>query len=441
MIRPVAVRFRLVAVLAFTGVALFGAGAGARAVVPEVESEKDASLYSSLGVFAKVLQLVRQDYVEEAKVGYQALIRAALKGMLSHLDPHSQYLEPGEFKVVQDDTQSRFNGVGIVVTQREGRLLIVSAMEGGPALRAGILAGDHLLKIGDQLTEKLEVNEAANLLKGDVGRSVKVTIYSSSTKEVREVELIREAIHVATVRDAKLLSTEYAVDAKIGYLRISQFNTPTAQELSKALDDLEKKGMQALVLDLRHNPGGVLNGAVEVAGQFLPANSLVVSTEGRVASQNRSYRTAADSKPRAHFPLAILIDGGSASASEILAGALKDLRRAILVGETTFGKGSVQSVIPLPDGAAVRLTTARYYTPGRQVIHEHGIEPTIRVSALPEQERLLAMQRREELLDEKERKEVAACRDTQLERAVDALRAVVLYAGRTESGSAPILSK
>jgi carboxyl-terminal processing protease len=268
-----------------------------------------------------------------------------------------------------------------------------------------------------------------------------LTVYSPTKKEVREVELVREAIHVATVRDIKLLSVQYTADVRIGYVRVSQFNTPTAQELAKALDELEKLGMQALVLDLRHNPGGVLNVAVDVAAQFLPSNSLVVSTEGRVASQNRSYRTAPESKPRASFPLAILINGSSASASEILAGALKDLRRAILVGETTFGKGSVQSVIPLPDGAAVRLTTAKYYTPGRQVIHERGIEPTIRVAAPPDQERLLAMQRREELLDEKERKEVAVFRDNQLERAVDALRSVVLYAGRTEPVAKPVSTK
>jgi carboxyl-terminal processing protease len=297
------------------------------------------------------------------------------------------------------------------------------------------------VKIGDQLTEKLGVNDAANLLKGDIGRLVKLTVYSPTKKEVREVELVREAIHVATVRDIKLLSVQYTADVRIGYVRVSQFNTPTAQELAKALDELEKLGMQALVLDLRHNPGGVLNVAVDVAAQFLPSNSLVVSTEGRVASQNRSYRTAPESKPRASFPLAILINGSSASASEILAGALKDLRRAILVGETTFGKGSVQSVIPLPDGAAVRLTTAKYYTPGRQVIHERGIEPTIRVAAPPDQERLLAMQRREELLDEKERKEVAVFRDNQLERAVDALRSVVLYAGRTEPVAKPVSTK
>jgi carboxyl-terminal processing protease len=245
---------------------------------------------------------------------------------------------------------------------------------------------------------------------------------------------VREEIRVPTVKDVRLLPGELAPDARVAYVRLSQFNLPTSQELTKALDELDRQGMEALVLDLRYNPGGVLNVAVEVAAQFLPPNSLVVSTEGRVASQNRSYRTAADAKTRRHFPMAILINSASASAAEILAGALKDLRRAILVGETTFGKGSVQSVIPLSDGSAVRLTTAKYFTPGKQVIHERGIEPTIRVMATPEQERLLALQRREGPLEETERKQLAEFRDVQLERAVDVMRSVVLYSGRGEAG-------
>jgi carboxyl-terminal processing protease len=400
------------------------------------EKEGGSGGYGNLSIFVKVLQLVRQDYVDESKVGFQALVRSAMKGMVSALDPHSQYLEPTDFKAVQDDTQSRFSGVGIIVKQREGRLMVVSTMEGGPALRAGVQAGDQLMKIGDQLTEKMTVNEAAVLLRGETGGAVKVTFYRASTREVKEVELVREVIRVSTVRDARILPLQSAPETRLGYVRITQFNTPTAEELGKALDQLEAEGMEALVLDLRYNPGGVLNAAVEVASLFLPPNSLVVSTEGRVASQNQTYRTPSNARPRVFRPMAILINHGSASASEILAGALRDLNRAVLVGETTFGKGSVQSVIPLPDGSAVRLTTAKYYTPGRQVIHERGIEPTIQVGISAEQERLLSMKRREELLEEREKKELDGFRDVQLERAVDALRAVVLYTSRVESGGA-----
>ena len=227
-------------------------------------------------------------------------------------------------------------------------------------------------------------------------------------------------------------------------MRLTQFNTTTLTELSAALDDLEKRGMQALVLDLRGNPGGLLESAIEVASQFLPAGSQVVSTEGRVASQSRVYRTPENGQSRPAYPMAVLVNGGSASAAEILAGALKDLRRAVLVGETTFGKGSVQSVIPLQDGAAIRLTTAKYYTPGKQVIHEQGVAPTIRAVLTQEQERLLALQRREELLDEREKAEIAGFRDAQLERATDTLKAVVLYTaknGTQESSGAAGLRK
>ncbi|MEK0444818.1 MAG: hypothetical protein RLZZ399_139 [Verrucomicrobiota bacterium] len=426
-------RFRGVCVLALAGALTFGTGDLVRGVT-SAEVDSEGAAYSNLGVFAKVLELVRHDYVDEGKVAYRSLVLAALKGMLSSLDPHSQYLDPKEFKSVQDDTQGRFDGVGIVLTQRDGRMVVVSVLEGGPASRAGVVPGDQVLKIGDRLVERMGVPEAGQLLRGENGRPIRISFYRPLSQEVQELEMVREEIRVPTVKDVRLLPGELAPDARVAYVRLSQFNLPTSQELTKALDELDRQGMEALVLDLRYNPGGVLNVAVEVAAQFLPPNSLVVSTEGRVASQNRSYRTAADAKTRRHFPMAILINSASASAAEILAGALKDLRRAILVGETTFGKGSVQSVIPLSDGSAVRLTTAKYFTPGKQVIHERGIEPTIRVMATPEQERLLALQRREGPLEETERKQLAEFRDVQLERAVDVMRSVVLYSGRGEAG-------
>ncbi len=398
---------------------------------------KDSAAYTPLALFAKALQLIRQDYVEEAKVSYAALIGSALKGMLSSLDPHSQFLEPKDYRAVQDDTRSRFSGVGVVLTQKEGRLAVVSVMEGSPALKAGIQAGDQLLKVDGQLTERMAVNDAAVLLRGDAGLAVKLVLYRPSTKETREVEIQRESIKVATVLNVKLVSGDVKGDARIGYARLGQFNTTTLSELSAALDDLEKRGMQGFILDLRNNPGGLLESAIEVAALFLPPGSMVVSTEGRVASQNRVYRTPDNASPRPNYPVVVLINGGSASAAEILAGALKDLRRAVLVGETTFGKGSVQSVIPLQDGAALRLTTARYYTPGKQVIHERGIQPTVRAVLPVEQERLVSLQRREGQLDEQEKAELDGFKDAQLERATDILKAVLLYSAKTaESGPA-----
>lgn len=427
--------------VAVWAVGVFGAvwltGFGAAVAVEGDAAGKEPAAYAPLAVFAKVLQLVRQDYVDETKASYQSLIMAALRGMLSSLDPHSQYLESREYKAVQDDTRSRFSGVGVVLGLKEGKLMVISTMEGGPAVRAGILAGDQVLKVDGQLAEKLGSAEAANLLRGDSGAAVALTIYRPSTQDTFEVELQRESINVPSVRDSGMVPRQGAGDSKIGYVRVTQFNTTTAAELLKALEELERNGMQGLIVDLRGNPGGLLEAAIEVAAHFLPAGSLVVSTEGRVNSQNKFYRTPAGSVPRANYPVALLVNGASASAAEILAGALKDLRRAVLVGETTFGKGSVQSVIPLQDGTAIRLTTAKYYTPGKQVIHEQGIQPTIRAPFSADQERLLALQRRGGALSAAEKNELASFVDTQLERAAETLRAILLYSVRAEkNGSA-----
>ena len=410
---------------------VFNVAVGVRVYQAVGAQEKDDSGYASIAVFARAMQLVRQDYVDEKKVSYEALTHAAMRGMLGDLDPHSQFMEPRDFKGMQDDTNSRFGGLGVVVSQREGALIIVTPMEDTPGFRAGLLPNDQIIKIDGQSTEKMDLNEAINILRGEAGQKVTLTILRPATKEIKDFAMVRENIKVASVKDSKILPPEQGGEFKIGYTRITQFNVPTADDLAKKLDELEKQGMQALVLDLRYNPGGLLNSAVDVAGQFLPPKTLVVSTEGRVASQNRKYHTADTVKPRPRYPIAILTNTGSASGSEIVAGALKDLNRAILVGETTFGKGSVQSVIQLQDGSAMRLTTAKYYTPSHNVIHEHGVTPTIRATMTPEQERMLMLQRREDSMSETERKELVNFRDPQLDRAVDALKGVMIYAEKT----------
>ncbi len=412
---------------------LFNLALGARLYRAVAAQEKEDTGYSSIAVFARAMQLIRQDYVDAKKISYDDLTHAALKGMLSSLDPHSQFMEPRDFKGMQDDTNSRFGGLGVVVSQRDGDLIVVSPMEDSPGFKAGLMPGDKIAKIDGESTEKLDLNDAVNRLRGEPGTKITLTIVRPGTKEIKDFTLTRENIKVASVKDAKLLPAEQTGDLKIGYARITQFNAPTADDLAKKLDDLEKQGMKAFILDLRYNPGGLLNSAVDVAGLFLPPKTLVVSTEGRVPSQSRTYRTDDNTKQRPKYPVAILINGGSASGSEIVAGALKDLNRAVLVGETTFGKGSVQSVIQLQDGSALRLTTAKYYTPSKQVIHEHGVTPTIRATLSPEQERLLMIQRsNDDLLTEVQRKELQGFKDTQLERAVDAVKGVMIYAARTE---------
>jgi carboxyl-terminal processing protease len=399
----------------------------------ETETENG---YAQIAVFAKAVQLLRQDYVDANKTSYHDLVYAALKGMLSSLDPHSQFMEPDDFRDMQDDTRSRFNGLGIEVSMKNGVLTVVTPMEDTPAAKAGILAGDQILKINGAPTEKLELQQAVNLLRGNPGQKATLTVLRPSSKEVKDYVLERAEVKVPSVKAAHLLDRDLTGAFKVGYVRIVQFNEPTAEDLAKALDDLQKRGMQALVLDLRNNPGGLLNSAVDVCGQFLPPNTTVVSTEGRLPSQEREYTTPSTAKARPRFPLAVLVNEGSASGAEIVAGALKDLKRAILIGETTFGKGSVQNVLQLPDGSALRFTTAKYYTPSKQVIHGSGVTPTIAVPMSAEQERAL-FAARNEAKPEDEKAQVRA-RDPQLLRAIDALKGVMIYAQENGRRAEPV---
>jgi carboxyl-terminal processing protease len=395
--------------------------------------EEDDNGYSQISIFAKAVQLLRQDYVDGNKTSYHELITSAMKGMLSSLDPHSQYMDPNDFRDMQDDTRSRFNGLGIEVSIKNGLPTVVSPMEDTPAAKAGILSGDQILKINGTATDRMDLQDAMNLLRGPPGQKVTLTLLRPSSKEVREYTLDRVEIKVQSVKSAHLLDHELSDPFKIGYVRLVQFNEPTADELSKALDELQKQGMQALILDLRNNPGGLLNSAVDVCAQFLPPNTKVVSTQGRVASQQRDYSTPATKKERPDFPMVVLVNEGSASGAEIVSGALKDLHRAILIGETTFGKGSVQNVLQLPDGSAIRFTTAKYYTPGKQVIHGNGVVPNIRVPITAEQERTLFALRSGGEIKPTEEKDLIKTKDPQMMRAIDALKGVMIYAQQNKS--------
>src|SRR6201981_1885709 len=356
------------------------------------KSEEDNG-YSHISIFAKTLEFLRQDYVDENKTSYHDLVTAAMKGMLSSLDPHSQFMDPDDFRDMQDDTRSRFNGLGIEVSMKNGLPTCITAMEDTPAAKAGILSGDQILRINSSSTERMDLQDAINVLRGPAGATVSLTLLRPATKEIKEYTLQRAEIKIQSVKGARLVDAELTGPFKIGYIRLIQFNEPTAEELSKALDDLQKQGMQALILDLRNNPGGLLNSAVDVCAQFLPPNTKVVSTQGRVASQQREYSTSGVAKDRPNFPMAVLVNEGSASGAEIVCGALKDLHRAIVVGETTFGKGSVQNVMQLPDGSALRFTTAKYYTPSKQGIHGNGVTPNLAVPMTAEQTQPLFVSR------------------------------------------------
>ena len=411
---------------------------GVRLYTAQAAGDEDDSGYAQISVFAKAVQLLRQDYVDSNKTSYHDLIYAAMKGMLASLDPHSQFMEPNDFKDMQDDTRSRFNGLGIEVAVKGGLLTVITPMEDTPAAKAGILSGDQILRINGNSTEKMELQDAVNFLRGTVGQRVTLTILRPSTKEIKEFSLERTEIKVQSVKGTRLVDQELTGPFKIGYIRLIQFNEPTAEELGKALDELQKRGMQALVLDLRNNPGGLLNAAVDVCAQFLPPNTKVVSTQGRVASQEHDYATSGYGKERPRFPIAVLVNEGSASGSEIVAGALKDLHRAILVGETTFGKGSVQNVVQLPDGSALRFTTAKYYTPSKQVIHGNGVTPNIRVPMTAEQARTLFATRSAENIKPDDEKNLIKTKDPQLLRAIDALKGVMVYAEQNSSPAGPV---
>ena len=389
---------------------------------------EDDNGYAQISIFAKALELIRQDYVDQNKTSYHDLINAAMKGMLSSLDPHSQFMDPDDFRDMQDDTRSRFNGLGIEVSMKNGLPTVITAMEDTPAAKAGILSGDQILRINGISTERMDLQDAINVLRGPAGAKLTLTLLRPSTKEIKEYTLQRAEIKIQSVKGARLLDPELTGAYKIGYIRLVQFNEPTADELSKALDELQKHGMQALVLDLRNNPGGLLNSAVDVCAQFLPPNTKVVSTQGRVASQQHDYSTSGAKKERPSFPMVVLINEGSASGAEIVAGALKDLHRAVLVGETTFGKGSVQNVMQLPDGSAVRFTTAKYYTPSKQVIQGNGVAPNIRVAMTAEQERSLFTLRNTGNMKPEDDKSIIKARDPQMLRAIDALKGVMIYA-------------
>ena len=407
---------------------LFGVFPAAFAQEAQPAKSEEDNGYAQISIFAKALELIRQDYVDDNKTSYHDLINAAMKGMLSSLDPHSQFMDPDDFRDMQDDTRSRFNGLGIEVSMKNGLPTVIAAMEDTPAAKAGILSGDQILRINGISTERMDLQDAINVLRGPAGAKLTLTLLRPSTKEIKEYTLQRAEIKIQSVKGARLLDPEFTGPFKIGYIRLVQFNEPTADELSKALDELQKQGMQALILDLRNNPGGLLNSAVDVCAQFLPPNTKVVSTQGRVASQQHDYSTSGVKKERPNFPMVVLINEGSASGAEIVAGALKDLHRAVLVGETTFGKGSVQNVMQLPDGSAVRFTTAKYYTPSKQVIQGNGVTPNIRVALTADQERSLSALRNAGNTKPEDEKSIIKARDPQMLRAIDALKGVMIYA-------------
>ena len=393
--------------------------------------------YSNYALLARVMEIIRSNYVDADKVSYQDLMRGALRGMISTLDPHSEYMEPRKFDEMKKDTEGVFGGVGIVVNMRDNVPTVVEPMEDTPGFRAGILTGDRIIKIDGKSTERISLDEVVKKLRGEPDTDVTLSILRPSNSQAMDIKLTRAKIAVYSAKDLKGKREFTVGENGIGYVRLSQFGEQTSTELEDALKKLEAQNMQSLILDLRGNPGGLLDQAVKVCEKFLPRAELVVTTEGRSTAPKDTYRaTGRDSHPK--YPIVILVNGGSASASEIVSGCLQDLKRAIVLGEQTFGKGSVQSILPLDGGGALRLTTAKYYTPSHKVIHEKGITPDVIVTMSEEDERGVALKRSPgglESLDEKERERVKNVRDVQYDRAVDLLKGISLFTNRVKPES------
>ena len=327
------------------------------------------STYEDLKVFTDVLGLIQKDYVEETKS--KDLIYGAIKGMLETLDPHSAFMPPNMYKEMQEETKGRFEGLGIEITIKDTILTVVSPIEGTPAYKAGVLAGDQIVKIDGESTKNFTLMDSVKRLRGPRGTKVTISILREGFTKPKDFTLVREVIPVRSVRH-ELLEKNY------GYIRLSQFQEKTDDEFEKAMKALEEESkgtLRGLILDLRNNPGGLLDQAVKITDRFVESG-LIVSVEGRKEDQRMKFYAHPDGK-LAHYPLVVLVNGGSASGAEIVAGALQDQGRGLIVGTQTFGKGSVQTIIPLKDGSGLRLTTARYYTPSGRSIQAKGIVPDI----------------------------------------------------------------
>lgn len=324
--------------------------------------------FPKIRLFSEALNEIQKKYVEEKDS--KDLIYGAIRGMVQTLDPHSTFLSPEEFKELEIETSGIFSGIGIEITLKDGILTVVSPIEGTPADKAGLHPGDKILQIDEKSTKNMTLNDAVRMIRGTKGTKVTLTILHEGVKEPKKYSIIREVIPLKSVK-SKVLEDGY------GYVRISTFQEKTTEDFQAALKKLEtnKGGLKGLVLDLRNDPGGLLNEAVKVADEFLDSG-LIVYTQGRIKEQNLKFYAHSNKSPRT-YPLVVLVNEGSASASEIVAGALQDQKRAIILGTPTFGKGSVQTIIPLDDRSGLKLTTARYYTPSGRSIQAKGITPDI----------------------------------------------------------------
>jgi carboxyl-terminal processing protease len=414
-------------ILVLTGAALLGFGAclsalrmaGAWSLLPNRDLDRSASYVRD------VLKIVNENYVDPGAASYDALARLSIHGMVDSLDPHSEYLESKDNEELEEDLDGEYGGIGVEVEMHNGAFAVVDPMAGSPGYKAGILAGDEITSIdGKPVDHEVPMETVVNRLRGKPRTHVRLGLVRPGNGRRLDLDLVREVIKIQSVRGTRV------IDGTIGYIQIRDFSEHTGEQFDDALNQLLKKGIDSLVVDLRNNPGGLLDAAVEVAEPFFKKGELIVYTQGRHPADRDSYLSETEGDPL-KIPVAVLINADTASAAEIVAGALKDTGRAVIVGERSFGKGSVQSIFKLKNGEGLRLTTAHYFTPSGVMIHAKGIAPQVEVVMNPDEDRKLEMQAsRPDISDPadfKERFGYAPLEDRQLDAALDVLRTVRLY--------------
>ena len=387
-----------------------------------------------------VLKVVNENYVDGTQAQLPKLTEAALRGIVGSLDPHSEYMNARDYKTLEEEISSEFGGIGVQVELRKGNIVVIAPLAGTPGARAGMTRGDIIMSIDGTKLDKPSLDDTVGRLRGKPGTQVKIGFTRPSSGKEFEVTVKRERIKVESVRDVRMRPDG------IGYVQITQFSERTGEEFIDALNSLNGQNMRGLIIDLRDNPGGLLNAAVEVAEPFFNKGELIVYTQGRKPEDRDEYRAAAP-EPALTLPVVVLINAGSASAAEIVSGALKDTHRAVIVGERSFGKGSVQSILPLREGEGLRLTTARYYTPSGVTLHEKGVTPDVSVVMSADEDENVRLQRwRDDVSDAaefKERFNLDPTPDRQLEAAVAVLQSTLILdtRGGNRAETAPVASK
>ena len=398
----------------FTGLILCAAFSWLSHSFAKDELNTKDDIYKELEIFAEALAVIDKKYVEDKDA--EELVYGAMKGMLAALDSYSQFLTPDDYRNLLVETEGKFGGLGIEITIKDGVLTIISPIEDTPAWQAGVKAGDIIVKIDGELTKDITLDQAVKKLRGDPGSKVTITIFREKDRKVIDTVITRGIIKIKDIKRALIL------DDEIAYVKIAEFRESTSKDLLKAMALLDKEGMKALILDVRNNPGGLLDSAINVSSTFVPDGKVIVSTKSRTESE-RVYESVHLRKKYTDIPIVVLINKGSASGSEILASSLRDNGQAILLGSTTFGKGSVQTIVPLSDTSALRLTTSKYYTPKGISIHEKGVVPDI------ELDNDVAITQKEDVFEEieiEEKKGFDYKDDCQIVRAFDFIKGIMI---------------